>query len=448
MPSVGFKLFADTSAFERGLATSAGSTRKLKEVVGDLGGVLKHTFAATAILGVVAAIKAATSHAQELRSEAEKVGKTLDANTAAAARLGDALGSAKGGALCVVNTGLVQTIGLLARIGEAMGAKLAFQFGGFDALARIGMNASKEDHIRTLEGGEESANKVGEERKKNTYDEASDQQKVNLLLADNLRIKKEQAKFEFGSAEFNERQLVIEQNNRKIHDVEVAIKKEKVALVEREGKLVDAGARRLREDLPVERQILAVQSELTNLLQLQKSFKVDSKGYVELAEKIEKAKDDLHGLHKEENELLETRKTEQGKLADLESQKDQADNDESKLTLKELSNIAPFTPGVSTGAEAQGEQARQARDYQRQAEQARLGGDTAGYMDLKSRAYQIINGRLEAEDRALLPQDRLNGGLTMLRSSERGPKADDGFAAIVAVLGRIESKLNGKIVNQ
>lgn len=79
----------DISAFRGGLEQANTKLEQFKRVVtrGDIGNGLKQMLGAGA---VVQAIRETIRHAQDARSEAGKLGRTVDENTAAVARYGDA----------------------------------------------------------------------------------------------------------------------------------------------------------------------------------------------------------------------------------------------------------------------------------------------------------------------------------------------------------------------
>ena len=100
-----FILRANSAAFTRGLAQANNSIKDLKKGLRefDVGNGLKQ---ALGIGGVIAGFRMAITNAQELRDEADKLGKSIDSGTRSVAELGDAIGGIATGFKNGLTTGL------------------------------------------------------------------------------------------------------------------------------------------------------------------------------------------------------------------------------------------------------------------------------------------------------------------------------------------------------
>ncbi len=363
MPSVGFKLFADSSAFERGLANAETSTKSFRGVVGNLGGFLKGTFAATIVAGMIAGFRDAISAAMTLRDETLKTGGSVDLNTAAVARFGDALLGVKNGSKGLVREVFTNVIGFLNQVGESAGGLWNKILGG-GREERAKANEEAEAHVAVLEAGMDASRKLGDFRKQAAYDAASEEEKINLLLKDNVRLMNEQAQFGRETAAWKERELTIEQNNRKMHEVDLSIQKH-------------------------------------------------------AADEAKKRNDEAVKQFEKQNELLAKRRELEGTVSKRREELGNAEGDRGKMTLQELANVPRFGAGVGADIEDQASTAREVLDLQAKADEARRGGradEASGYL---SRADEMKGGlgalkSSEREDPARAYKEALKESETQL----------------------------------
>lgn len=107
MSSIGvdFILRASSAQFTKALASANNSIKDLKKGLRefDVGNGLKQ---ALGIGGVIAGFRTAITNAQELRDEADKIGKSVDSGTRSVAELGDAVGNIGMGFKNALTTGL------------------------------------------------------------------------------------------------------------------------------------------------------------------------------------------------------------------------------------------------------------------------------------------------------------------------------------------------------
>jgi hypothetical protein len=357
MPSIGFRLFADTTAFERGLASAEGSTKSFRGVVGNLGGFIKGTFVATAVIALGTAIKSAVNHAQEMRDESLKTGQAIDLNTAAMARFGDAILGAKAGVKGLTEALITNLLGGLNRIGEAQGRALITNLDALGitkgAVGRMRYNEGVDQNVAVLEAGMAAAKKLGEFRKKAAFDAAADDKKINLLLVDNFRLSELQHGLGRETAAWKEKQLAIEENNAKLHEVDLAIQKRTAE----EGK--------------------------------------------NLTDQIEKQIDLLDKKHRADDARAAKKKTAEDAVATGEGDLATAQADRGKMTLGELAEVSPFAFNVPAEVTAQSSSAKESRRLLEQGEAARKAGRADEANDYFSQS------------------DQMKSGLTALKSSER-----------------------------
>lgn len=116
MPAIDFILRANSAAFTRGLASADNSIKGLKKSLQsfDVGNGLKQ---ALGVGGVIAGFRMAITHAQELRNEAQKLGRPMDEATRSVAAYGDALDKAARGAKDLS----VTVLSFVTRAGEGLG---------------------------------------------------------------------------------------------------------------------------------------------------------------------------------------------------------------------------------------------------------------------------------------------------------------------------------------
>lgn len=108
-----FILRANSAAFTKGLASANNAIKDVKKGLRefDVGNGLKQ---ALGIGGIIAAFRSAITNAQELRDEADKIGKAVDSGTRSVAELGDAIAKIGGG----FKNALTEGLSFFTRIGD------------------------------------------------------------------------------------------------------------------------------------------------------------------------------------------------------------------------------------------------------------------------------------------------------------------------------------------
>ncbi len=117
MPAIDFILRANAAAFTKGLAAADNAVGSLKKSIKtfDVGGSFKQ---ALGVGGVIAGFRMAITHAQELRDEADKMKRPIDAATRSVAEYGDAWANIEKTA----KSAAVASLSFFTRIGEAAGS--------------------------------------------------------------------------------------------------------------------------------------------------------------------------------------------------------------------------------------------------------------------------------------------------------------------------------------
>ena len=364
MPSVGFRLFADSSDFERGLAGAEG---KVSHVGERMIGVKNAAHVLATALGLN--LENIAEHLARLvtgfsKDEEESLKKISEASEKAAEAQEAALEKLKEKRLKLKE----DTVKLDKEIIDAQSS------------------------------GQERLNRINEESRKINYDiQAGRVKGIGYLEAEKRLDELKLLRIKTASE--------VEKENNSLID-------RKLALLANEEKL-------RREGLPMAERIKAAEGDIVALLDEQTAYKPDSKGYLDIAEAIDKARSNLRSLNKEQKELTKEQRAAQAGVGKASSDLATAQEDRGKMSLQELAGISQFSPGVSIDTEAQGSKAREVLDMQQKAEEARKAGDSTGAAEMLSRA------------------DEMKGGLSALKSSERA----DPFEAYKQALKTSEDQL-------
>lgn len=193
--------------------------------------------------------------------------------------------------------------------------------------------------------------------------------------------------------------------------------------------------------------MVALQHELTDLLEKNSQDGVSAKEHEELALKIitkrKEIEEQIKTIQDEQDKNWETRKqylddeiARKEKIRDLtKDTKDLEDKiskqkskltDPSKLTLGELANINPLQFGISSDVGDKSAQAREIFDTEKKANEARLSGDVAGSADLLQKAQDM---RKQLGQSGLLKSDQFGQNDEVVKSidklnTELGEKLD------------------------
>lgn len=350
---VGFKLFADATALERGVVRAKKGIKDLDNETK----VIKKTFAvvAAAAAPVVLAFSAMIGSAQTLRDEAVKNGKAIDSSTDALARYGDTWDSIKS-SVADFGRGI---LGGIVKFGEALGEAVGNGVSLGEAYRRN--NALRESEI----GLAQTLKRIDEGRAaffKSANEDLEKQAKVRERL---IKLIQEAGDLENKNWMEN---LSSAQKMRFFEDLRSTsqgLLKDPNASAEQQ-----AGAR------------IAIQNAQTEINRLVKEG-VESANEVTELRKQEK---------REQRELAKDRKTAVAQVATDQN----ALKDRSKLSLAELAAISPFAAGVDSRLSEAGVKAREAFDLEQQAEGRRLAGDVAASDALRGRAGEIRKGLVDS----------------------------------------------------
>jgi hypothetical protein len=364
MPSVGFRLFADSSEFERGLSGAEGKVSHVGERMLGLRGA---THALATALGV----------------NLENIAQGL-------ARL--VTGFSKDEEESLKN--LVEQSGKAAEAQEAALEKL------------------KEKRIKLKEDTVKLDREVLDAQ-------STAAEKLNRLNAEARQIGYDIMAGRVAGIKYLEAAKRLDELKLARLKLHAEIEKENDTLIERKLKLVEREEKLRRDGLPIAQQIKATQADIANLLDEQKAYAPDSKGYLDIAEAIATARDHLRELTKEQKEFTKERTAAQAGVARAGANLAEAQEDRGKMTLQELASVSKFSPGVSMEAAGQKDKAQEVLDLQQKAETARKGGDASGAIEMFSRA------------------DEMKSGLTALKSGERA----DPMAAMKNALKESEDQL-------
>lgn len=345
---VGFKLFADTTAIERGVVRLNKGVRDLNSEVGLVKKTIGTIGNAIAASGVVQGFSSAISSAQALRDAAKENGTALDSATDALARYGDTWDTIKNSVADFGRGVLGGIVQFGEAIGEAVGngVSLGEAYKRNNDLRQSEINLSQTlkriDQARVVlakEQDEQIARQVkSRERLLKLIQEAGDLEEKNWM--ENLSSAQKMRFFES-----------LRETSKGLLNSPNASEEQR------------AGAR------------IAIQNAQAQINKLI-TEKIDSDNEAKELRKQEK---------REQKELAKDRVV----AVDQVTSDRNALTDRSKLSLAELAAISPFAAGVDSRLSDAGSKAREVMDLEKQANDKRLTGDFAGSQDLLGRAGGI-----------------------------------------------------------
>jgi hypothetical protein len=334
MPDVGFRLFGDSSLFERAVARSKGSIKQLDDDVKGaqktLGGLARAAAPAAAIAG---AFYKASQWARELRAEAEKSGRALDENVAAGARLADnfdSLGKS-------IKGGFATAVGFVTKQVE----NLVYKASGIDAdafRAELDANEKRQKFAADARKTDEAIAKI---KKDAAFAEADSAEKLNMLFADKFKLQKEMDAL----AETDIKRNAIREQIARI-DIDTA---------KQEAKFQDEKNKKKIEEIELQNEIV----------ELRKQEAAEAK------------------------KAAEARTAQEKKVGAAQGNLDAFKKDRSAMSLQELANISPFAVGVDSDTAQKASAARDILSTESEAEKLRKAGDQAGADSLFSKADQM-----------------------------------------------------------
>lgn len=386
MPDVGFRLFGDSSLFERAVSRSKGSIKQLDDDVKGaqktLGGLARAAAPAAAIAG---AFYKASQWARELRAEAEKSGQAIDSNVAAGARLADnfdALGKS-------IKVGFATAVGFVTKQLE----NAVYAISGLDGDAFRAEMENNEKRAKFAASTKASDEAIAKKRKEAAYAEADSNAKINLLFEDNLKLQKEMDGLAETDVKRNALREQIEENNLKIRAEDKKLQAESAKhakeIAEAEKEAAEAGEKAYFEGLTDEAKLIELKRQILDLEDQQHIVGLDRLEVLKLEaaeqEKIAQAIA-LQKKVEQDRARIDQQKT---KVSVAESNIEAFKKDRASMTLQELANISPFAVGVSTDTADRGAKAREILGLEGDANKRRLAGDVAGADELFSKADQM-----------------------------------------------------------
>jgi len=211
---IDFVLRASTSAFTAGVASAKNSIKDFKKSVKslELGGGIAQWIG---MGGLIAGFKSAIDNARELAAESSQTGKGIDGGTAALIRFGDTLSK--------ISAAKDAAFGWVAEKSEQLGIFFGRLVYGAEAAAdaqrKLGEEAeaaAKKFNADKLIAAEQELAKF---RKESRFKRASDEEKINQLLADQVVLLQKQNEVGATTAEGVKLQVEIEKNRAQIGEV-------------------------------------------------------------------------------------------------------------------------------------------------------------------------------------------------------------------------------------
>jgi rubrerythrin len=377
VPDVGFRLFGDSSIFERAVGRSKGAIKGLDDDVKGaqktLGGLAR---AAAPAAAIGAAFYKASKWAQELRDEAQKSGKALDDNVAAGARLGDTFDSIGKG----VKSGFATAVGWATKQVE----NLVYKMAGLDPDAFRAEQDAVEKRAKFSEDAKKTDEAIAKLRKESAYASADGNEKINTLLADNLKLQHEMD--------------ALAETDLKRNDLREQMARNLIKMGEEDKKLQDDKNKKKIEEVELQNEIVALRKE-------------------EAAEAKKAA---------------EARAAQEKRVAGAQGNLDSFKKDRASMSLQELANLSPFAVGVSSDLNEKSSKARDILGLESEANKRRASGDIAGADELFSKADSM--------------RDALAGG-SGVKSSEASAtaKLQEALKAELTELQAINKKLGGVV---
>lgn len=291
---IDFILRASTQAFTAGLGSANNALKDLKKSARDFN-VGMGLGSLIGIGGVVAGFRSATTHAMELRDEAEKVGRAVDAGTESVARFGDAVAGVsdwfKGAA--------VTALSFFTRAGEGWGALVnrirgvtAEQEKQREATAKA---AAEQEAMLEKSRKENSPERVAaaeqrlqEARRSNLLEQASIIERINLLQAEQKKLSEEAEKLGTNTVARKEKELEIERSKTDLRKAEVEQEKAVNSALEEFFKSVEDGAKRIKEN---EEKRVKVAAELADLAEREAAAKAKQE---EITRNLKKLQDSAY----------------------------------------------------------------------------------------------------------------------------------------------------------
>jgi len=252
-----FRVEADPSGFVRGMDVANTSANNLKKGLAGIGLDLKGLGSGILGAGLVRMFMSAADQARQVAAEAAKTGEHIDWGTAALVRFGDTLAKVKALAFEGAKT--------VATFTENVGLSLASKVYGVEAAVLAAQKMAREANAAADKvNAEKIANaekELAKFRAENTFKRASDEEKVNILLARQLELLKQQNEAGRDTEAGVKLQLEIERNRAEIADANTRIEKERAKVSAELAKMLDEAVTKAEEEGNARRAALVAEQD-------------------------------------------------------------------------------------------------------------------------------------------------------------------------------------------
>jgi hypothetical protein len=252
--SAGFKVTADPTAFEAGMARANAAGTRFKKALASIGVEARGMGLGLAVGVGLAALRNAVEDAKKTAKEARKLGKDVDGGTMALVRFGETMSGLRG-----LGT---TAFGAIAQGMEKVGLFVGGLVYGFDNAADAAAKMKKEAEAAAKALTDEklmaAQRDLAKFREETGFKRASDEEKINLLLSRQVEMLREQAKVGQDTAEGVKLQLA------DIAEVSGRIEKQRAQAAEEKAKLDAESAKAAQEEKAAREQALqAEQDQIT-----------------------------------------------------------------------------------------------------------------------------------------------------------------------------------------
>ncbi len=235
---VGFKLTADASQFQREMRAAVESSKDIRRGLSDIG--IGGFSIAAAVTAIVGSFVAAAKGAQNLRDEAKALGREVDANVAATAKLVDTIEAGWTGFKRLGVEAVSKVFGTLAQVGDELGRGFLTATEGAtkasaDAAEKITeeaekniarLTAARKQFLETqAKEAIEADRKIAEMREARAMKEASDGEKLGMILAKQLELENALAATNENSLRYKQLQIELEKNLTAENEVRASLAK-------------------------------------------------------------------------------------------------------------------------------------------------------------------------------------------------------------------------------
>jgi hypothetical protein len=232
---VGFKLHADATGFERGMAQANSSIDKLKKGISSIGLTAQGIGIGVAVGFFVRGLQDAVRNAREVAAEAEKIGAEVDRGTLALVRMGDQMESVRG----LIRSGFGALASGMEQVGLFFGRLVYGAEAAADAERGLKEAAMARVKAQTDERVVRAMGDLEKFRRDEAMRRADDETKINLLLQEQVTLINKQLAAGKETAEGVALQLEIERNRAEIAKADESLQKQITATKAEQAKIAD-----------------------------------------------------------------------------------------------------------------------------------------------------------------------------------------------------------------